>query len=333
MYMGLIEEFRQKVQSQKYIPQGATLVIAVSGGVDSVVLLHLLLPLSVVFNWELMVAHLDHGLREASKKDCEFVKGLAESFGLRFLGKMVDVKKLAKSNKQTIEEAGREVRYKFFNDSINKYKASAVVVAHTMDDQLETIVMNFARGASYRGLAGMSEWENQIWRPLLSFAKADLVKFAKKYHIKFREDKSNQDVCFTRNKVRHMLLPKLKLVNPGVDQSLIRNAEIFKSLKNYLDNEIKRATKKVSLTMKSGAVIFNLKKFLNLPDFLQSEIIFYAIELVKGDRQDVKKIHLDEIYKVVNSSKKQSTKQLMAKLLLTKTCDKITISRSQIKKK
>ena len=324
--MDILEHLNKQIVADKFPSCKTTLIVAVSGGVDSVVLLHLLLPLAANFDWELIVAHLDHKLRKESDSDLKFVANLSSQLDLEFVSKKVDIKKLANTKKKTIEEAGRDARYDFFDELSNKYKKCIIVTAHTADDQLETIVMNWVRGASLRGLTGMKIKEKKLWRPLLGIKKVDLISFAKKYKLKFREDKSNKNFYYTRNKVRHILLPKLKQLNTGFDKTILRNAGILADLENFIDQQVKSAVIKIKLKNNKNSISFQMKPFLQLHNFIQNEVLLYIIELIKGDRQDIKKIHLDEMYKVINSCKPKSYKQLPSKLLLTKAYDTITIS-------
>lgn len=302
-------------------------MIAVSGGVDSVSLLHLLLPLSGHYDWRLIVAHLDHGLRKSASRDALFVEKLAGSLGLKFVGELKDVQRLAKSRKMTIEEAGRSARYDFLRRTAKKYKTSVIVTAHTADDQMETIIMNWLRGASIRGLAGMKEWENGIWRPLLDVEKKALRQFAKQYKIDYREDKSNRQLNYTRNRVRHLLVPQLLSLNPGLRDVLLRNAQVFSGLERWLDQEVAQAYKKVTVSSKRGMVSFRRTAFMELPLFMQDELLLYAVDHLQGNKQGFKQAHIQQMRQVLESFKPESHKQLPAKLFLIKTCDKITISR------
>ncbi len=328
--MDILEYINQQIMTNKFPSKKTTLIVAVSGGVDSVVLLHLLLPLAVKFNWELIVAHLDHKLRKESGLDLKFVSSLASQLNLEFISKKVDVKKIAKQQKKTIEEAGRDARYDFFNKLSDKYKKSIIVIAHNADDQLETVVMNWLRGSALRGLTGMKTINKKIWRPLLGLEKKELIDFSKKYKLKFREDKSNKDLYYTRNKIRHILLPKLEQLNKSFKKVVLRNADVLSGLEDFVDKQVKAAVIKIKLKKSKNSVSFQVKLFLKLHKFIQSELLLYIIELIKGDRQDIKRVHLKEIYKVIDSSKPKSYKQLPSKLLLVKAYDTITIRNLEI---
>jgi len=325
--MELVEYIRNKVELRKFPHRNSVLIVAVSGGVDSVVLLHLLLPLAGYYDWELIIAHLNHSLRQAANADAKFVSSLAKSLGLKFVTKKVAVSKLAKQQKLTLEEAGRKARYAFLRNMAEKYKAEAIVTAHTSDDQIETVLMNLLRGAAVRGLSGMQELESNIWRPLLGLSKERLFEFAQKYGLKYKEDKSNKDLNYTRNRIRHLLIPALAQISPGVSKVILRNAEVCTDLKNFLDDYIQQAYDKVLTKATKDSISLCRYAFGKLHPFIQNEILLYVIKILQGDRQDFKKIHLQEMIKVIRGSKKKTYKQLPAKLFLIKTCDTITISR------
>lgn len=321
--MDLIERLHKK----SLPPKDTTLVAAVSGGLDSVSLLHLLLPLAAERDWELVVAHFNHQLRRAADGDEKFVKRLASGLGLKFMRGSHDVAKLAETKKLTLEEAAREARYAWLRGVAQRYPKSVIVTAHTADDQLETVVMNWLRGASVRGLAGMQELERGVWRPLLEVSKAELLDFAKRYHLKYRQDSTNLDTKHTRNLIRHQVIPMLSKINPNLKAMATRGSHNFSRLEGFLENQIVRLRKQVARRSKAGEVAFDLEKFKQLDSFAQDELVLWAVDKLQGSRQGFKQAHLHEVGKVVKSKKPQSCKQLPGKLFLVKARDKITISR------
>ena len=324
--MEIKDKLISELNSRYFPPRGATLVVAVSGGVDSVVLLHVISLLSVSWDWEIIVAHFNHNLRKLAIRDAKFVKELAASLGLKFVLGSADVKKVAAAKKMTIEEAGRVERYRWLQTIAKKYRAERIVTAHTADDQTETVIMNWLRGGLVRALSGMREKEGNIWRPFLRINKTELIKFVKHYHIQFREDKTNRDVMYTRNLIRHQLLPILDKINPSFRIVLSRNTESWSNLENWLDQQLNDIYKKASLKGKSGEVIFNEDKFKELNPFWQNELLLMAVQQIKGDRQDWSKAHLDEAKAVIDSARKTSWKQLPGKLFLSRGYGKISIS-------
>lgn len=179
----------EKLPDSKY-------VVAVSGGVDSVVLLDLLAGQQ---DLNLIVAHFDHGIREDSREDAKFVKSLAKKYQLPFVSQRVEL------GENTSEEEARNARYRFLRQIAKQHEAN-LVLAHHSDDVLETIVINLLRGTGWRGLASLRSTA-EIQRPLLGFSKQDILNYAKKHQLTWREDVSNQDIKYLRNYVRLKLLP------------------------------------------------------------------------------------------------------------------------------
>ena len=176
-----------------------TYIVAVSGGVDSVVLLDLL---SKQTNLKLIVAHFDHGIRENSATDSQFVQKLAKSLGLQFeLGS-------AKLGKNASEEQARDARYKFLNKIRDKYQARQIITAHHSDDIVETIIINLIRGTGWRGLSSLRSTK-KILRPLLDYTKSDIKDYAKTHNLSWVEDSTNQDLRYLRNEIRQKLITKM----------------------------------------------------------------------------------------------------------------------------
>ncbi|MEA1909755.1 MAG: tRNA lysidine(34) synthetase TilS [Patescibacteria group bacterium] len=311
----------------EYFPKkGEIIIVAVSGGPDSVALLYTLMHEVAQHGWELVVAHFDHQLRVGSKKDSEFVKDLAKSLGFKFVSNKKDVKSYAKKNKLTTEEAARDLRYEFLKEASKRYKAKAIALAHTADDQVETVVLNWLRGGLVRALSGMQEWDGQLWRPFLKTYKKDILAFLKAYKIIYREDKSNQDQQYTRNRVRKQVLPVLGKVNPNFSKVVLRNANTFGTLNELLEDILEITIKNVVSKKGEKTIEFKKSEFLALSEYLQNELFLWAIAELKGDRQDIKQIHLEEAKKVITSNQKKSWKQLPERLFVASAYDKISLS-------
>jgi len=324
--MELKDKLILQLDNRYFPPRGATLIVAVSGGVDSAVLLYVLSLLVTSQDWKLIVAHFNHQLRRSANQDAKFVGALVKSLGLKFVSDTVNVAKFAKSHKLTIEEAGRSARYAWLQKIAKRYRAGAIVLGHTADDQVETVVMNWLRGGLVRALAGMRIKEGNLWRPFLQIYKTELKQFAKRYRIQFREDKSNRNLIYTRNLIRHRILPILKKVNPGIEGVILRNADNFSNLESWIENQVQETYKKVSGRPKIGTVNFSAKRFKELDRFLQNELFLLAIQKLKGDRQDIKKVHLDEMQAVLHSAQSTAWKQLPAKLFVYRGYGKISVS-------
>ena len=205
---------------ERLAPEAKTLLLAVSGGVDSVALLRLLAETDL----ELHVAHFDHALRLESPQDTQFVQTLAETFGLPFHTERADVAQIAEAKGWNVEDAARRLRYRFLTRSAKRVGADAVLTAHTLDDQAETVLMQALRGAAY--LKGMPEKQGQVLRPLLNVSKQDLLEYLTELNQPHREDKSNQDTSRTRAWLRRDIISSLQTRYPSLQLTLSRLAQL-----------------------------------------------------------------------------------------------------------
>ena len=176
------------------------LIVAVSGGVDSVVMLDMLVASS---RHRLVVAHVDHGIREDSGEDKAFVEQLAAGYGLEFISTELHLRS------QTSEDAARQARYVWLDEVCDRYHASAVATAHHQDDVLETIIINLSRGTGWRGLCSLRETTHRH-RPLLGHSKAAIIEYALAHNLEWREDSTNESLRYFRNRIRNLIIPRLR---------------------------------------------------------------------------------------------------------------------------
>lgn len=235
------------IEQQHLIGEGESLLVGVSGGADSVALLDILVPFSKKRDNRLIVCHYNHRLRdEESEHDAEFVRKLAEKHGLQCEIRTGDVRGFAKEQKLSLEDAARLLRYEFFRDVAHEYGVHKLVLAHNADDQIETLILRFLRGAGLRGLAAMQaerRMENLIIvRPLLDVWKREIVAYLNERKLAFQTDISNFDPSFTRNRIRLELIPQLEAeYNPGIKKLFHKTAEIVADDDRYLDEQARTA--------------------------------------------------------------------------------------------
>jgi tRNA(Ile)-lysidine synthase len=231
------------------IPANSAVVIAFSGGPDSVFLLTKLTELSKTHPLKVIVAHFNHKLRGAeSNKDEEFSKNLAKKYKLTFEKGSYDIKKYAKSKKLNLEEAARIKRYEFLEKVRAKHNAKAILTAHHLDDNIETFLINFLRGSGIQGLKSMQIMNGFILRPLLFTPKSEILTFLKRKKIRFRIDKSNFDKSLIRNKIRHDLIPILKKFQPKLNETFLKIWENLTEINDFLDSQADLWLKKNSIT-------------------------------------------------------------------------------------
>ena len=290
----------------------SSFLLAVSGGVDSMVLLNLF----TVSNINFSVAHCNFSLRgEDSDEDEKFVKSICDKLGINFFVKKFNTIKTAFDEKISIQMAARELRYEWFNDLVNKNKIDNIVTAHHFNDNIETVLFNIARGTGISGLKGIEKKQNRLIRPLLNFTKNQVLDYANKNKIEFREDFSNEDEKYKRNKIRKSIIPEFQNVNPGFIESMYSTIENFKSAENiylkFIENEKKRCTNYVDEVLKIDIGL--LRKSIE-PKTVLFEII-----------KEFGFIDIDSIFNVIDAGSGKSF--YSKKYFLVKNRNKLCISK------
>lgn len=251
----------QLIRSCGLIERGTALCIGVSGGADSVALVHLLNDLKSQFRLRLALAHVNHGLRgQASKDDERFVRAMARELDLPLHVEKVDVHKRAQQTGQSIEMAARDLRHAFFKKLAREHGYDRCALAHTANDQAETVLLRLLRGAGVTGLGGIRAHAFvdglSMIRPLLKAARSDLIEWLTSRGIAWREDASNIDTRFLRNRVRHELLPMLEeRFNPSVRDTLVRSAELLQADEAFLSTQADVALGRLLSSQEDGISI------------------------------------------------------------------------------
>lgn len=234
--MNIVDTIRENINRHNLIPEGSGVVAAVSGGADSVALLFALQALNIPCT----VAHLNHTLRgAASSADEQFVRGLAGELGLPVVVKSVDVEYLARTEQLSLEMAARKARHDFFSS----FDEALIALAHHADDQAETFLLRLARGAGPEGLGGMPfsrQFDSlRLIRPMLNIPRTDIIDWLKANGISWREDASNSDEVFLRNRVRHSVLPLLQAeLNPNIRDTILRTMDILREENEWMNEMI-----------------------------------------------------------------------------------------------
>ncbi len=284
----LLTRFRRHLQAQALIQRGDRLLLAVSGGVDSRVLLDLFSHVQAEWDLQLAIGHVQHRLRgKEAEEDAEFTAKLSSNYGLPFYSKAIAVQNFAQEKKLSLETAGRELRYNALAEMCGACGATALMTAHTQDDQAETILAHLVRGTGLRGLRGMQarsvipHVSFPVLRPLLLFSRADILAHARLHELAWREDHSNADVRFRRNRVRHELLPLVReRFNPQINASLARLASIARENEEYLQHVAGQAFSEALIAAETGKIILDLQRFRNYFRGVQAYVIRAAMERV-----------------------------------------------------
>src|SRR5215471_13505282 len=238
----MVEKVHRYIRDQRLIVPGDRVIVAVSGGADSVALLRVLLELQHALGAVLAVAHFNHKIRGAeADADEQFVRDLAQQFELEFRSSSADAPTHSREHKISLETAARELRHRWFAQLIREAKADKIATAHTQDDQAETVLMRILRGTGTRGLAGIAPRQAQkaLIRPLLSITRQEVEEFLQHLGQSWRDDSSNKDLRHVRNRVRHVLMPLLQRdYNPAVRQTLADLAEVARAEEEYWEQEL-----------------------------------------------------------------------------------------------
>ena len=286
--MSLADRVAASVERQALIPREGRVVAAVSGGGDSVALLHLLAELAERSLLTLAgVAHVNHRLRRpASDEDERFCRDLARRFGLPCLVESVAVADVARARRVSVERAGHHVRHAFFARAAAELGAGRVALGHTIDDQAETVLLRLIRGAGAAGLSGMRPRVGVLVRPLLEVGRAELRRYLADGKIPFREDASNADLRVPRNRVRHELLPQLRTYSPRVVEALARQADIARADEAWLSRRANEAAADL-VSQERGLVALDAAGLAALPPALARRVARGALARIEPRRREI----------------------------------------------
>ncbi len=332
----LINAVSKTVSSYKMFQPGDRVLVALSGGPDSVALLHVLLGLSPFFFAEVGIAHLNHSLRQQdSDDDALFVKNMADELEVPCFIEKKDVKTYKKKQKLSLEEAARRVRYDFLLDVSNKNRFNKIATAHHADDNAELVLMYMLRGAGLSGLSGippvrkLSGNRVQIVRPFINVSKHEIIDFLSEKRLKYKIDKSNKDIKYLRNRVRLQLLPFLKNVyNPRIVETLNRTAVIARAEEEWIDAEaIDPLLKKILFKKEDNKIVLSVKDVAVLHDAVKRRIIRKSVEKVKGDLRRVSFHHVDSILNLLEKKAAHWSLDLPDRIRIQREYDFLFISK------
>lgn len=280
--------FKSSLTSSNLVTPGDAILAAVSGGLDSVALLHLLAGVQPDLNLTLQVIHVHHGLRgKEADRDLEFTRTLAQKLNFPFHVRKVAAKEFARVHQLSLEESARQLRYQAFDEVLAETRSTKLATAHTADDQAETVLDHFLRGSGIRGLRGMTASRGRYIRPLLEFTRLELEQFVREHQLPYCEDSSNRDLNFKRNRIRHELIPYLKkYFNPEVTDALTKTARILDESEAFLTDFAGRAYKSLVSLQKKSEIVLEIEPFLNYFSIVQKYILFHAGEQLGVARCD-----------------------------------------------
>ena len=301
------EKILKTIKKYNLISNGDKIVVAVSGGPDSMCLLNILKNLRQKFNIELFVAHINHMIREEADSETEYVKNYCEKNNIKCFIKRANVLEMAKEQKKGTEEMGRIVRYDFFEYVANEVSADKIAIAHTENDNAETILMNLMRGASLEGLKGIEPIRGKYIRPLIECNREEIEKYCEINKLDPKFDKTNNDNTYTRNKIRNLLIPYIKKeFNPNIIETLNRLAVLARQDATYFNKIVKESYADILLYENINNlnenlekhIILDLKKFNKLEYVIKSRVLLYSINKLLGTTKGIEKINIEDMIKL-----------------------------------
>lgn len=277
--MELIVNNARQALVQSGVRSGDYLLVAVSGGIDSTVLLDVLHQLQTELHYKLHLVHFDHALRPESRADSRFVVEQARDRELPCSVERRDVGEYARAQKLSIEEAGRRLRYVFFEQAAHRIGAAFIALGHHAEDQAETVLLRLLRGSGTTGLGAMEVVrDGRYVRPLLGVRRREIEEYAREWALSYREDSSNRDLRFMRNRVRSELLPLLKEYNPNIAETLNRTARLLKDEDQLLSQLAQEAINAVICERYNNKIALDSTVLLNYHIALQRRVVRLVLQ-------------------------------------------------------
>ena len=297
------KEFGRILQRYGLVVPGDHILVAVSGGPDSVALLHLLRLFSEPLNLHLYAAHLDHAMRPESPFDAAFVEKLCRQWGVPLETTRIDVPALAAKQRQNIEEAAREARREFLRDAARRHGCRLIALGHHRGDQAETFLQRLLRGSGPTGLAGMKLQCGPFIRPLLPFGRGQILAHLHYHNLPHVEDASNTDLAYTRNRIRHDLLPRLRELSPAIESHLARLSRRLGQEEDFWRRQVDRQL--TALCRVDDGLRLDRRRLLELHPALLSRTLRGALERVRGDLRGITAAHLEAVEDLLHGGRPQ----------------------------
>lgn len=310
------EKVIKTIKDYKLIEDGDKIVLGVSGGPDSISMLNILNDIrnENLIKFDIVVAHIHHGLRENADLDEKYVENFCGKLNIPFYVLHANVREQAEKEKKGLEETGREVRYQFFNKVLEKENANKIAIAHNNNDSVETVLMNLIRGSGISGLKGIEPKNGKYIRPLIQIERCDIELYCEEKKLKPRHDESNDENIYTRNKMRNIVIPYIqKELNPNILKSITRLSEIADEEVKYINKQAEKAYTDICLEENifeenvynkenKSTIILDLKKFNSEERIIQKKVILLSINKLFGTTNGIEKIHIEDMIKLCNNN-------------------------------
>jgi tRNA(Ile)-lysidine synthase len=339
--MDFLTNLHRFITRHDLLPRGSPVIVGVSGGADSLCLLHALHALAPDQGWRLHVAHLNHQLRgDEAQADADFVRDLAQHWGLPYTIESRDVAAFARHHKLSLEEAARQVRYGFLLEVAQAQHSDAIVVAHNADDQTESVLMHLLRGSGLAGLRGMrpkmritelriansTSTDIFLVRPLLEIPRSAIDAYCQQHDLQPRFDATNADTTYFRNRLRHELLPTLETYNPNIRSILRRTADVIAAEVEILEAHTHFAWDMTVVSESATLVKFNLLLWREQPIGVQRALLRKAIHQLRPPLRDIDFGHIEAALEILQRARTGDQVTLPQNLLIEVSYETFTLS-------
>ena len=296
----------ETIRKYNLIEDGDKIVLGVSGGPDSISMLNILKEIkdAQIIKFEIYVAHINHMIRKEAIDDEKYVEDYCNRNNIKCYIKRIDVVKIANDKKMGTEEAGRNVRYDFFEEILKDTDSNKIAIAHNKNDKIETIIMHLLRGSGLSGLKGIEPIrDNKFIRPLIECERSEIEQYCEENKLNPRIDKTNFENEYTRNKIRNIVIPYIKQeFNPNILQTLSRLSEVVTEEVEYVDKQTQKIYQQILIEKTDKQISLNLKKFNEQEKIIKSQLILLATKQLMGSTQGIEKIHIEDIIKLCNNN-------------------------------
>lgn len=299
----LKEEVLKTIKTYNLIEKNDKVVIGVSGGPDSICLLHLLYSIKKELEFEIVVAHINHQIRKVADSETEYVKDFCKNLGIECFVKKENILELAKEQKKGTEEVGRQVRYDFFEDVAQKTNSNKIATAHNSNDRAETVILNILRGSGISGLKGIEAMrDNKYIRPLIFTKREKIEEYCQENNLNPKIDESNMENIYNRNKVRNIIIPYIeKEFNKNIIQTINRLSDVATEENEFLQKLTEEQYNTIS-TIENDTIILDLKKFNHLELVIKRRLILYTINEAIHTTNGIEKVNIDDIIKLCKNN-------------------------------
>lgn len=303
----MLKQLENLIRNERLIESGDRVLCAVSGGADSVALLVLLKQLSGRFPFVLIAAHLNHSLRVESGEDAQFVADLCAKLLVPLEAETIDIKTLSEERGEGLEATGRFARRRFFERVAQEQNCTSIALAHHADDQAETVLFRLFRGSGLTGLGAMRTRAGLYVRPLLHFRKAELHDWLDVNGIAWREDASNLDPAFSRNRIRNQILPELRQINLQVEEALCRFSQQVALEEEFWTGHVNTfLLQNMTRVEENSALSMSGSKLLAVHPAMRRRVLRGMLDCLRGDLRQIDAGHIDQIEALLVGSKSQS---------------------------